>query len=235
MFEQGTLLGGIRLSTDKVTLNFDIPEPTPTSDKVVGIDIGQKSILAVSTGQSVDADIHGHTFQSICTKMKRKKKGSKAFARCQKHRQNFINWSLNQLDWSNIGQINREDIKNLRLGRRTSRSLGHWTYSDLVTRLDQKAEEHGVRIVKLSPTYTSQRCSACGWVRKNNRKGKKFVCTNCGHTADADHNASLNLSLTLSPLGGNDRRLHKNLKGFFWSCQEPIVPGANKLEDFSIS
>jgi putative transposase len=55
------------------------------------------------------------------------------------------------------------------------------------------SEESGVLLTKVNPAYTSQKCSLCGVVEKNNRKGERYQCT-CGNDIDADFNASINLS-----------------------------------------
>ena len=80
----------------------------------------------------------------------------------------------------------------------------------------------------MNPTYTSQRCSRCGWVRKGNRKGKQFKCDKCGFTHDADLNASSNIALDLPPVWKKERLLQNNRAGFYWNevGKEPIVPNA---------
>lgn len=115
--------------------------------------------------------------------------------------------------------------------------MKHWNYAELFDKLDSKLYDAGVQINKVSPTYTSQRCSSCGWVRKGNRKKKEFKCDKCGFTADADLNASTNLSLSLLPIGKQQRLSKINKTGFYWlcSCQESIVPDARKtssIENF---
>ena len=49
-------------------------------------------------------------------------------------------------------------------------------------------------MIAVPPQYTSQRCSCCGTVAKDNRKTQaKFVCTSCGYQANADVNAAMNI------------------------------------------
>ena len=62
----------------------------------------------------------------------------------------------------------------------------------LVQRLAQKAPG---RIHKINPTFTSQRCSACGHIAGENRKSQAvFACTACGCTDNADLNAARNIA-----------------------------------------
>ncbi len=51
-------------------------------------------------------------------------------------------------------------------------------------------------VVLVDPKYTSQKCNACGYTSKENRKTQsKFQCMSCGHTDHADLNASANILL----------------------------------------
>jgi putative transposase len=62
----------------------------------------------------------------------------------------------------------------------------------LVRRLEEKAPG---RVEKIDPAFTSQRCSACGYVAGENRKSQAaFACTACRYTTDADVNAARNIA-----------------------------------------
>ncbi len=59
--------------------------------------------------------------------------------------------------------------------------------------LDYKAAEKNIEIVYVNPAYTSQQCSACGYILKRNRNGSNFVCKKCNFSLNADLNASHNI------------------------------------------
>jgi putative transposase len=62
----------------------------------------------------------------------------------------------------------------------------------LVRRLAEKAPG---RVEKVSPAYTSQRCSACGYVAAESRKNQAlFACAACGFAGNADVNAARNIA-----------------------------------------
>jgi transposase len=62
----------------------------------------------------------------------------------------------------------------------------------LVRRLEDKAPG---RVEKVSPAYTSQRCSACGRVDARSRESQaRFACTACGYACNADVNAARNIA-----------------------------------------
>jgi putative transposase len=62
--------------------------------------------------------------------------------------------------------------------------------------LTNAARYTGTAVVKVNPAYTSQRCSACGFVSEDNRESQAvFRCKapGCGHTAHADVNAAITI------------------------------------------
>ena len=62
-------------------------------------------------------------------------------------------------------------------------------WGGLKTRLTDKTT-----VVLCPPAYTSQCCSQCGHVEKDNRKKQaEFVCLACGHSENADLNAAKNI------------------------------------------
>jgi len=231
MLKNGVIKGGIRLSDKEVTLMFELSEKqVPLIGKTIGIDIGQKTTLSVSNGQKIDTDRHGHTYQSICKKISRKKKGSLGFQKADKHRTNYLHWCINRLELNGVRQVNLEKIRNLRKWKRNNRNMQAWNYGELFRILKGKLQETGVQINEVNPAYTSQRCSKCGWTRKGNRRLKSFRCDKCGHAADADLNASINLSLDLPFIRNGDRLSKINRDGFYWleTGKESIVPFVQK-------
>jgi IS605 OrfB family transposase len=227
LLDRGVVRPGIRLSNKSATFVFEIPKtPILSSGKTLGVDIGLIDTLTCSDGQVIVKDDHGHSYQSICQKIARKKKGSKGFARAMAHRTNFLHWAINQLDLSEVSVLQRENIRDLRKYKRNNRIMQAWNYSELFKVLDGRASDLGVRVKKLNPSYTSQRCSCCGWTWRGNRKGKLFKCAKCGHTQDADLNASLNLSFDLEVLSSKVHLKHPNRSGFYWNVlgREHIVP-----------
>ena len=65
-------------------------------------------------------------------------------------------------------------------------------WGDLVARLEHKAPG---RVEKVNPAYTSQTCSVCGHCAPDNRESQAvFRCVACGHQANADVNAAVNIA-----------------------------------------
>ena len=95
-----------------------------------------------------------------------------------------------------FGTIQMEDLTAVKADNPQGKLLRHWTYYDLQNKIKTKADEYGIEIVKVDPQYTSQRCSRCGHIDRENRPDQAhFRCTACGYSVNADFNASQNLSI----------------------------------------
>lgn len=168
--------------------------------------------------------------------MSKKTKGSKSFIRTQKHRNNFINWSINQLGLSNIKEISLEKIKNIRFRKKSSRFISHFTNTTIRDKIVDICLVNGARFTEIDNKYRSQRCSNCGFTHKYNRSNEKFNCKGCNYTIDADLNASKNILIDIIKIPDyiwENKENHKN--GFYWnpdsiySCQEFAVPDVRKV------
>jgi len=220
--ERGELMGSFLISDKNVYLRYKIEKLNKRiGETVVGVDQGMKTVATFSNGQiTPEKDIHGHSLESIMGEMSRKKKGSKAFGRLQELRKNFINWSLNQIDFSEFKEVRLEKIWNIGYKSRTSRKMSHWTNTLIRDKIKKSAEEAEVPLIEQDSSYRSQRCSECGSVRKANRKGKDYTCKHCGFCCDADLNASLNHAQDLPEIHWSLRGKKYNLgNGFYWLKQ----------------
>ena len=63
-----------------------------------------------------------------------------------------------------------------------------------------KAEEYGITVMKIDESYSSQKCSVCGVIKKSNRKYRGlYVCSNCGTVINADVNGARNMLFSVVP------------------------------------
>ncbi|MDR2385573.1 MAG: transposase [Tannerella sp.] len=71
--------------------------------------------------------------------------------------------------------------------------LDQWWF-EFRRQLEYKLTRRGGELLLIPPQYTSQKCSDCGHVAKENRESQaKFKCCNCGFEINADHNAAINI------------------------------------------
>jgi putative transposase len=82
--------------------------------------------------------------------------------------------------------------RNVRAKAGLNREILRSGWGLLVRRLEEKAPG---RVEKISPAFTSQRCSACGHVDPESRESQaRFGCTACGFACNADVNAARNIA-----------------------------------------
>jgi putative transposase len=80
-------------------------------------------------------------------------------------------------------------------GSRFRKMLGSWSPAELQSFMEYKAVDAGKITVYINPKHTSQRCSRCSYIDKNNRYGSSFKCKNCDFELNADLNASRNIEV----------------------------------------
>ena len=220
----GKLKSSIRISKKQITFFFDLPEAPKKGNVIVGADQGLTTCLTLSDGQVTKKNKHNHDLTSITKILTRRVKNSKGFKRTQTHRKNYVNWSLNQLNFKNIKQVKFEKICNLRKGKKTSRYLSHWCYTLIKDKLVSLSEDKGFVFTEQDNKYRSQRCSACGWTHKLNRKGKTFKCKRCRFLTDSDLNAASNHEVELVEIPRQVwlQKLNRS-SGFYWNEDSVIV------------
>ena len=84
--------------------------------------------------------------------------------------------------------------KGGRRKRGMNRSFLQFSPSQFASFLEYKTFKAGGLVVYVNPSYTSQRCSECGYTGKENRESQAvFRCRDCGFSCNADTNAAKNI------------------------------------------
>lgn len=182
------LIQGCCLSDNKLTLFIDIPDLLPkTNGKAIGLDMGVEKLISDS-----DGNFYGTDFKEISKKIRSKKVGSKARARAYQERKNYIGMVVNSIPWDFVQTIVIEDLRGIKRGKTKKRgkkfrkAMTPWVVRQVVDRIENKASENRVHLIKVDPSYTSQTCPDCRTVNKENRKGEKYLCSTCGYAGDSD-------------------------------------------------
>lgn len=217
----GRMMNSFLISRDKISVRYEIEEGSKIKEGLVlGLDQG---ILNIYTAVDSDNKVqqsgecpHGHTLKSILDKLSGKQKGSKGFRKTQEHRTNYVNYSLKQLNLSNIKELRLEGLKDVSRGKSVNRLLSSFPYPLIKSKLQNICLMSGVHFIEQSNMYRSQRCSCCGFVLKRNRIGKTFICRGCGFATDADINAAINHVADLPPIYTLVSKEAKKT-GFYWN------------------
>jgi IS605 OrfB family transposase len=193
---------------------IDLPEPPPQEVKAfLGVDLGIVKIATDSEGESFSgAKVERNRRRRSTARKQYQRKGTKNAkrrlksmsgrqCRFQTHTNHCISKKIVAKAKALGLGIAMEDLKNIAsrvmttVSRKFRRSFGNWSFSQLRSFITYKAILAGVPIVFVNPRNTSRTCSACGHCEKKNRKSQaEFVCKHCGHSENADLNASRNIA-----------------------------------------
>ena len=70
--------------------------------------------------------------------------------------------------------IGDKDLKRVKHASKLYKSLNnklqYWSYRQVLDKLEALSELEGFKLIKVDPAYTSQTCSNCGTILKNNRQ-----------------------------------------------------------------
>ncbi|MGC8515971.1 MAG: RNA-guided endonuclease InsQ/TnpB family protein, partial [Thermoplasmata archaeon] len=94
-----------------------------------------------------------------------------------------------------LEDLDSAGMRKKRNRRRFNTMLGSWSPFQLRQFIEYKALERDKSVVHIDPGYTSQKCSQCGFIDSNNRKGSTFHCLNCGFDLHADLKAARNIEI----------------------------------------
>lgn len=196
-----------------VQVKRNVP-PTTEPQEVIGVDLGRTDIAVTSTGKSWSGatitevrDRYTKTRQMV---QKNRSKGTRSTRRragqllkrlsgkehrFQKQVNHQISKSIVEEAKTLSAAIALEDLTGIRERTHTQprnsterRRSNSWAFHQLRGFVEYKAALAGIRVLPVSPAYTSQTCHRCKHIGK--RQGKRFECGNCGWVGDADHNGA---------------------------------------------
>ena len=189
----------------------DVPETDEfNAEDWLGVDLGIVALASDSDGTAHSGDALEKQRRRI---QKRRaglqKRGTKAAkrrlriisrkqARFQRHTNHCIAKAVVMDAERTERGIALEELKGIR-SRVTARSnqrarLGNWGFAQLGAFVAYKAKRAGVPVCFVDPRNTSRQCAACGHIDKKSRTNQAaFLCVSCGHAANADTNAAINI------------------------------------------
>ena len=190
----------------------ETPEESPLEPQgFIGVDLGIVNIATDSTGETFSGEAVEHTrqryhrlrqtLQAKGTRSARRhlQKTRRKEAHFRRNHNHVIAKHLVEKAKDTTRGIALEDLKHIR-SRTTVRKFDRakhsgWAFFQLQAFIDYKAHLNGIPVVYVDPWYTSRTCAVCGHADKTNRKTQShFQCVSCGHVANADTNAAINIA-----------------------------------------
>ena len=192
-----------------------IPE---AKDEIIGIDVNSKhNLLSLSNGETYDFD--RKLLEDFCTlslrvdDLKSKNKNYEIGKRKQrkldtlknkinKYEENLISSVCKHLAEDGYHHVVMENLDNS-FGKNFvsdendvnyNRRVKFLGLSSIKDKFDHIGRNYDIAVSLVHSAYTSKQCPICGCIDDDNRKCQEaFKCVQCGHEANADINAALNI------------------------------------------
>ncbi len=195
-----------------VCLMLELPNPqerlTQTGNQV-GVDVGLKSLAALSTGELVENPrwLRANLGKLRCLQrhaarqVKGSKRQCKTFQQIAHLHEQVANQRTDYLHKFSSRLVIENDliaIENLSLGfmnrnghlSLSSHDAGFGLFRQM---LEYKAESAGIQVVAVNPCNTTQACSRCGSLVPKDLSVRVHHCPACGLVLDRDVNAARNI------------------------------------------
>lgn len=215
---QGELKNFCQINLDKNNeLDFylikDVPDEKESyipNKEVIGIDIGLCNLISLDNGNMFGKKVFAYLkhYDKIITKLAKhlQKQGiklsqNKRYSSLVKKVRNYLKNEINRI-FNKVIKLNKPkeivleklDFRNMNLSKRLNRIISKFGKSYIKSKLESISERYGIKITFINPAFTSQECTNCHYVDKNNRKTQeKFICKCCDKKLNADVNASRNI------------------------------------------
>ena len=192
--------------------------PSDCEHHDVGIDVGLKSFLTDSEGNTVENPRFYRTSQKRLRRKQRqlcrRKKGSNRRRKAARNTaKTHLKISRQRRDHhfktakpyaQGYHRIVVEDLQvtNMVKNHHLSQSIMDASWSAFLDILSAKAESAGHEVIRVNPRYTSQKCFQCGEVVQKSLSVRTHICPFCGSVADRDVNAAKNILKAGAPPSG---------------------------------
>jgi putative transposase len=182
-----------------------------TANGQVGIDLGIKSELVLSTGEKLQGPKalrkHKTRLRRLSKAVSRKQLGSKNREKAAKRlaklhkrirdiRQDWLHKATTKLCQENQLVVCEDlNVAGMLRNRRLARALSDAILGEVTRQLAYKAPMYGTTFVQIDRWYPSSKtCSGCGSVKESLKLSERtYVCTECGLIEDRDVNAAKNI------------------------------------------
>jgi putative transposase len=201
-------------------------KPLPMVNKMVGLDLGITSMVALSSGESVGNPRYFAKDEKRLAKAQRrlakKKKGSKnrnkarlkvakIHARIADRRRDYQHKLSTRIAHENqVICVESLAVKNMVKNHSLAKAISDVGWGEFVRQLEYKSQWYGRTLIKIDRFYPSSKtCHACKHVLDSLLLDiREWVCPACGVVHDRDTNAALNIlaeGLSAAACGGSVR------------------------------
>lgn len=184
----------------------------------IGIDVGLKSFLTDSIGNTIENPRFYRTSQktlrrkqrALCRRKKgsnRRRKAAKNVAKThlkinRQRRDHHFKTAKPYAEGYHRIVVEDLQITNMVKNHHVSKSILDASWGAFLTILSAKAESAGHEMIRVNPRFTSQKCFQCREVVQKSLSVRTHICPHCGYIADRDVNAARNILKAGAPPSG---------------------------------
>jgi len=201
-------------------------KPLPPTPHMVGLDLGLKSMVILSTGERIGNPTFFAQDEKRLAKAQRRharaKKGSKnrqkarlkvarVYARINDRRHDYQHKLSTRIVHENqVICVESLAVKNMVKNHCLAKAISDVGWSEFVRQLEYKSKWYGRMLVKIDQWYPSSKtCHSCKHVLDSLTLDiREWVCPQCGVVHDRDTNAAINIlteGLSVAACGGSVR------------------------------
>lgn len=201
-----------------ISFRFEHPDATQQyfSHKVVGVDLGVKSLATLSSGKTFEGAKSYKVYEKKLAQVqwlhRHKQIGSANWKKAQiqiarLHRKiaNIRKDTLHKLTTylaKNHSRIGIEDlnVSGMLANHKLAKVIADMSFFEFRRQLTYKCQLYGSELVVVDRWFPSSKtCSNCGTIKETLSLSERvFYCGNCGFEIDRDLNASINLEKAVS-------------------------------------
>lgn len=185
-----------------VTFQCEVAEAARRDGAAVGIDLGVKTLAALSDGQTVANPAHFRRYEAALAVAQRagnKRRAKAIHAKIANARHHHLHVASTAIvrDYAYIAVGNVSAAKLVKT--RMAKSVLDAGWSSFRHMLSYKAQKGGAVCIEVDERFSSQTCSRCGTIPASSPKGmgalgvRRWECSDCGASHDRDRNAAQNI------------------------------------------
>jgi putative transposase len=184
-------------------------EPITCEHPAIGLDMGLKSFLTDSEGNTIENPCFYRTSQRALRRKQRtiarRKKGShRRLKAARSTAQTHLKIARQRRDYHyktakqyaeryQVIAVEKLAILNMVQNHALAKSIMDASWGAFLDILEDKAERAGHQVVRVNPRFTSQKCNRCGEIVQKSLSVRTHICPFCGYIADRDVNAAQNI------------------------------------------
>lgn len=184
----------------------------PENDKIIGLDLGIKSLVIDSNGNKYDNEKYlakaqkrleieqrklSHMVKGSKNRNKQRIKVAKIHDKVTNKRNDYLHKLSNKLIRENqVIAVETLKVKEMEQNKLVAKSIADVSFAKFITMLEYKANMCGRTLIKVDKFFaSSQICSKCGYKNSDTKDLgiRSWICPRCGTTHDRDINAAMNI------------------------------------------